>query len=456
MAVAYSLGLRNYLLNLGSLKSGLQGGILQVLGGPVPADANAAETGTLLLSLTELGATWAAEVLPFATITLSGTPTGQITQVQINGVINMITTPVPFNGSFAQTAIDLATELNKRVVTPKFWASASGNVVTLYPLPGTGTSSNGWTCVTTVASMTATATSFGAGGGPAVTYGANGVRFASASGGLLSKVSSQILQGTVLVDGVAPTHWRIYTSAADNGSADPTGLYRRAQGVVSPSGQFTLAKAVNMVFEGDSLTTGAGASAGNDFPTLAAALLGTSPAMHNLAVSGSTLKVEIPAREGAVDLLFDSSPTALNIYSLWAGTNDFKQFETPVADLMALYSANLARHRARGFKTIAWTILPRNPAVTPASFEPNRIAFNAQLRTTFGDFADRLVDVAADPLMGNAGDELATTYYADGVHPNDAGDARIAQRFVTEVLALLAASFVRGTSERVNSFVLSA
>ena len=48
MALKASTGLRNKLMDTGSLKSILAGGLIKVYGGAVPADADAAATGTLL------------------------------------------------------------------------------------------------------------------------------------------------------------------------------------------------------------------------------------------------------------------------------------------------------------------------------------------------------------------------------------------------------------------------
>lgn len=46
-----STGLRNYMLDTGSMKAGLAGGFLKIYKGAVPADADAAATGTLVLTV---------------------------------------------------------------------------------------------------------------------------------------------------------------------------------------------------------------------------------------------------------------------------------------------------------------------------------------------------------------------------------------------------------------------
>lgn len=55
MTVKTSTGLKNGLLVTGSLKSLLDLGKLRIFSGPVPADADAAETGTLLCVISNAG-----------------------------------------------------------------------------------------------------------------------------------------------------------------------------------------------------------------------------------------------------------------------------------------------------------------------------------------------------------------------------------------------------------------
>lgn len=192
----------------------------------------------------------------------------------------------------------------------------------------------------------------------------------------------------------------------------------------------TLAKAINLVFEGDSLTSDDIVL--RNYPIQLAALLGENPVVRNFAVGGSTLAIEIPTREALVDQAFNADPSVMNVCCVWAGTNDLKQFETAPAQVMALYSAYLLRRRARGFKTVALTILPRYSPTTPASFEANRQAFNAALRADHS-FADALADVAADPRIGDVGDQFDPLLYADKVHLTEAGYAIIASIVQTAI-----------------------
>lgn len=181
---------------------------------------------------------------------------------------------------------------------------------------------------------------------------------------------------------------------------------------------------LTLVFEGDSLTYGVGSNPGNDYPSQCTRLLGGDINVFNQAVGGSTLTQDIPGRMVMADGFFD--PQRLSVYVLWAGTNDMKALERPAAEVFELYRQNMLQRRAKGFKTVAVTILPRSSPSTSATFEPNRQAFNGLLRAGWKEFADVLADIAADERIGDEGDQHGS-YFSDGVHLNDAGYYLVAQ-----------------------------
>lgn len=51
MTVKSSTGLRNHVLAVGSVKDALDGSVIKLYGGAIPADADAAESGTLLATI---------------------------------------------------------------------------------------------------------------------------------------------------------------------------------------------------------------------------------------------------------------------------------------------------------------------------------------------------------------------------------------------------------------------
>lgn len=186
-------------------------------------------------------------------------------------------------------------------------------------------------------------------------------------------------------------------------------------------------KKLNIVTEGDSLTAGEGASAGNDWPAQLETLLGEPITLTNFAVGGSTLTNELAARAGDVDAALVQDAWTLNVCLPWAGTNDMKALGLTGADTYDLYLAYCQARQSAGYKVVAFTVLPRSGATVPAGFETERQAFNALVRANWATFADALADVAADYRIGDAGDEWGSVYFSDGVHMTDRGYALIAR-----------------------------
>jgi hypothetical protein len=67
-------------------------------------------------------------------------------------------------------------------------------------------------------------------------------------------------------------------------------------------------------------------------------------------------------------------------------------------------------------------MLPRCDKACLSGFEERRQAVNRRLRLSWADFADGLVDVAADPLLGAPGCEKDLRYWVrGGVHLTNQG-----------------------------------
>ena len=99
----------------------------------------------------------------------------------------------------------------------------------------------------------------------------------------------------------------------------------------------------------------------------------------------------------------------------------------------ALQQYCLAR-RAVGFRVVIVTLLPRSD---PDGFEAARLAYNQLLRDTWPSFADGIIDIAADPRIGDSGDNRDLLFYnKDAVHPNAAGYAVIGSVSAPVILGL--------------------
>jgi hypothetical protein len=229
MPLRYSTGFRNHLAAGGSLKSAFQNGRLEIYTGTQPASPDSAATGTLLCTVTKDNGAHTPEVRATGTLLLAGAA-GSINTVSVNGV-SIIDAAVPFNTDLNTTAADLAAAINASQSVPDYTASANGATVTITAQLGMGASANGMVVAYTATTMTATASNM-SGGADAV----NGLRWGHSSAGAVSKLFSQIWEGTNVAGGTAGWY-RLYGATADSGASDATGMTFREDGTIGTSGQ---------------------------------------------------------------------------------------------------------------------------------------------------------------------------------------------------------------------------
>lgn len=229
MTMRLSTGLRNFLAKQGGIDNALRGGRIEIYSGAQPASADAAVTGTLLCTITDNSGARTAEVLATGTITLTGGASGSVNTVTVNSV-DVLGGAVNFNTSLNQTASDVAAQINRNKSNPDYTASASGAVVTISALPGTGADPNGFVVAATVTTITNTATNMA--GGVAA---ANGLKFDVAASGVISKLSTQTWSGVNAATGTAG-YFRQYGSVADAGALDSAGTTIRLDGAIATSG----------------------------------------------------------------------------------------------------------------------------------------------------------------------------------------------------------------------------
>lgn len=145
---------------------------------------------------------------------------------------------------------------------------------------------------------------------------------------------------------------------------------------------------------------------------------------YNFGVSGQQTPAMTADAATQIDPLINTY-AARNIVVPWEITNNLK-LGTNAATAYANYVTYCQARQAAGWKVVAVTVLPRSDAGTPGDFEASRQTVNTNIRNNWGTFADALADVAANPDMGDAGDETDATYYADLAHPTEAGYAIVA------------------------------
>lgn len=229
MTLRYSTGLRNFLAKFGSLADALQNGQIEIYTGAQPSSADAAPTGTKLCTVTASSLARTAEVRASGTVTITGGAAGSVDAVTVNGV-DVLGASVPFNGTLAQTATDVAAQINRHKSAPNYEASAVGAVVTIKALPGAGASANGFAVSATLTTITASFANMAGGVNPV-----NGLKFDGPSSGEMDIYEAQVWSGENVAAGVAG--WFRFTgSVADTGLVDSAGTQIRLDGSVSTTG----------------------------------------------------------------------------------------------------------------------------------------------------------------------------------------------------------------------------
>lgn len=230
MALRLSTGLRNFILQHGSLKDALQNGRIEVYTGSQPASADSAVQGTLLATLTKSSGAHTAEVLAAGSITLTGGASGSVNTVTVDGVNIIPQGAVAFNTSLNQTASDLADAINAGLSSPEYTAVAVGAIVTITAKRGSGVSPNGFVVTATLTTITASYVNMAGGVAPV-----NGLSFGSASAGSIAKNAAEAWTGVAVAGGTAGW-FRYYGSVADTGIADSSESTIRLDGSVATSG----------------------------------------------------------------------------------------------------------------------------------------------------------------------------------------------------------------------------
>jgi hypothetical protein len=229
MSLGLSTGLRNFLLEGGALKQAFANSRIQVYTGSKPASPDAAIAGTLLATITLNAGVFTPEVQAVGSVALTGGGAGSVNTITVDA-ISILPAAVPFNGTLAQTALDVISAINDNSKNTKFVASFTlPATITLTAKPGLGTQGNG-VVVSTVTTITKTDTDLTGG-----TDAANGLTFDDASGGVISKPATTVWSGIAAQTGTAGW-FRMLGSVADAGVADSAETFIRLDGTVATSG----------------------------------------------------------------------------------------------------------------------------------------------------------------------------------------------------------------------------
>lgn len=254
MATRISTALRNFLLSKGSLAQAFNGGTLEVYTGAQPSSADAAPTGTKLVTFTNASGTWTQETPATGTITLTGGAAGSIDTVTVGGK-NILDTAVSYDTSLVVTATNLAAALNRSSLNNDFDAAAVDEVVTLTSRPGRAAQYNSVALSATLTTITATYANFASG-----VEAVNGLLFDVADSGIMVKRQTQVWTGVAVASGTAGW-FRLKAPVLDDNLAGTTKL--RLDGSIATSGG-------NLTMSPTSMTIGGTQTLASFSPTIPA------------------------------------------------------------------------------------------------------------------------------------------------------------------------------------------
>jgi lysophospholipase L1-like esterase len=188
-----------------------------------------------------------------------------------------------------------------------------------------------------------------------------------------------------------------------------------------------------IVFDGDSVSAGGGASPGNGLDIQFMHALGSPARVYNIAVAGRPV-IDCLTRfdQGVVPL---KDPQArLNLIVFHAGDNDIAK-RYSAAQTYQAFTRYVALAHGQGWKVAVSAELPR-PDFLPAQ-EAELEAYNRYLLENKAG-ADVVVSVNADRRFGDLKDRgESPLFYSDKIHPNDAGYAILGRSIASAVRPLL-------------------
>lgn len=205
-----------------------------------------------------------------------------------------------------------------------------------------------------------------------------------------------------------------------------------------PGGTYDWLSDAGIVFDGNSLTAGQGATSGQDYPAqlinLLTALGVTGIAHYNFGVGGQTTS------DMDSDVTTQIDPLILggvqNILFAWEIGNDIYYNGNTTAAETRFQNYCLDR-QAAGWTVIVITLTPRNQSSafgdTISQFNTKLNNANTWLRANYTSFASGIVDVAADSRLSDYTD---ATYFSDGIHYTDAGYGVVAELALPVLLGL--------------------
>jgi lysophospholipase L1-like esterase len=205
------------------------------------------------------------------------------------------------------------------------------------------------------------------------------------------------------------------------------------QGAAAGGGTFT---SINWVAEGDSRTATTAPSGG--WPGLTAPSLNLPTTLNNNGVSGSTMDSppSVQSRLATGKARYDATPGVLNLWTLMVGVNELGGYSGgghayATRDCTYFDDVNSGGqnwHRAYCLE------LPS----TDAGQNTNRALLNPDMVAAIGSHIEFVIGFGTDSIMGvDNSFTVNSGYWADPLHPNATGQARLASIVVADINAYL-------------------
>ncbi len=190
-----------------------------------------------------------------------------------------------------------------------------------------------------------------------------------------------------------------------------------------------------LVFDGDSISIGVGASPGRTLAEQVVPLLPPGVASHAVGAGGRPVKECLARYDTDVRPLYDAGAEH-NVIFFHAGDNDITQGSSARQAYDAL-TTYVARAHRQGWSVVVSTELQRFDL--PEAMRADLAAFNALVLANSAG-ADGVADFGGDAILGGVTNRRNPTYYTlDGVHPADTGYAILAGLAARALLPRLAA-----------------
>lgn len=166
----------------------------------------------------------------------------------------------------------------------------------------------------------------------------------------------------------------------------------------------------NIVFNGDSITSGLFATCGQNLPKQVEPLLGHPCTMYNLGIP-SILATSLTSNQTSYGPLLFSSGVTSNIYHWWGGTNDITNGTAGATLFSSTVAPHLTYMKGLGYKIVVGTLLNEQGSATTNTQRAN---YNAAALAAVGTTVDALADYAGAALLANSS---ANKYFGtDGIH----------------------------------------